>query len=118
MIHILFQNILYPDVTRFHKVYVGPDLMIHMVDGAEDIALPILQHPTVEKILAETPAEKKSDTEKSIVYQVFNFICQRFTGKSLVDGVLITIENDVLNLDGALFTLRVDKEEKKDDKSN
>ena len=115
MIHILFQNTLYLDVTRYSKAYVSADLQI----AFDDIRLPILQHPTVEAILNNAKEEQKDDTAKAIVFQVFNMLCQRFTGKSLVDGVLIPIENDVLNLDGALYNLRVNKEEeKKDDEGN
>lgn len=122
MIHILFHNTLFLDVTRYKQVFVSPDLTIVFTNNipgvAHDIILNVLAHPTVEAILKETPEEKKQDTEVAIAYQVFNLLCQRFTGKSLVDGVLIPIENDVLNLDGALRNLRVNEEEKKDGEGN
>jgi len=122
MIHILFQNTLYLDVTRYHQVYVAPDLTIVFRDVnpaiADSIKLRILDHPTVREILNNLPEDERKQDEVAIVYQVFNMLCQRFTGKSLVDGVLIPIENDVLNLDGALRNLRVNKEEKKDGEGN
>lgn len=122
MIHILFRNTLYLDVTRYHKVYVAPDLTIVFTNNipgvAHDIILKVLDHPTVQTIIDSLPEEKKQDTSVAIVFQVFNMLCQRFTGKSLVDGVLIPIENDVLNLDGALRNLRVNEEEKKDGESD
>lgn len=115
MIHILFKNILYLDVTRYREVEVSNDLAINFI-GEDSIKLHVLEHPTVQTILGNVPDEQKEETKKAIVYQTFNLICQRFTGKSLVDGVLIPIENDVLNLDGALRTLAINKEEKKDEK--
>ena len=122
MIHILFQNTLYLDVTRYHQVFVSPDLTIVFRDVnpaiADSIKLRILDHPTVREILNNIPEDKRKQDEIAIVYQVFNLLCQRFTGKSLVDGVLIPIENDVLNLDGALRNLRVNEEEKKDGEGN
>ena len=122
MIHILFQNILYLDVTRYHQVSVAPDLTIVFRDVnpaiADSIKLRILDHPTVREILDNLSEDERKQDEVAIVYQVFNMLCQRFTGKSLVDGVLIPIENDVLNLDGALRNLRVNKEEKKDGEGN
>ena len=122
MIHILFQNTLYLDVTRYHQVFVAPDLTIVFRDVnpaiADAIKLRILDHPTVREILDNLPEEERKQDEIAIVYQVFNLLCQRFTGKSLVDGVLIPIENDVLNLDGALRNLRVNEEEKKDGEGN
>ena len=122
MIHILFKNTLYLDVTRYHQVFVAPDLTIVFRDVnpaiADAIKLRILDHPTVREILDNLPEDKKHDTSVAIVFQVFNMLCQRFTGKSLVDGVLIPIENDVLNLDGALRNLRVNEEEKKDGEGN
>ena len=122
MIHILFQNTLYLDVTRYHQVYVAPDLTIVFRDVnpaiADSIKLRILDHPTVREVLDNLTEDERKQDEVAIVYQVFNMLCQRFTGKSLVDGVLIPIENDVLNLDGALRNLRVNKEEKKDGEGN
>ena len=122
MIHILFQNTLYLDVTRYHQVFVAPDLTIVFRDVnpaiADAIKLRILDHPTVREILDNLPEEERKQDEIAIVYQVFNLLCQRFTGKSLVDGVLIPIENDVLNIDGALRNLRVNEEEKKDGEGN
>ena len=122
MIHILFQNTLYLDVTRYHQVFVAPDLTIVFRDVnpaiADAIKLRILDHPTIREILDNLPEEERKQDEIAIVYQVFNLLCQRFTGKSLVDGVLIPIENDVLNIDGALRNLRVNKEEKKDGEGN
>lgn len=122
MIHILFQNTLYLDVTRYKKVFVSPELAIVFTDDipgvAHDIMLKVLDHPIVQFIIDSLPEEKKHDTSVAIVFQVFNMLCQRFTGKSLVDGVLIPIENDVLNLDGALRNLRVNEEEKKDGEGN
>ena len=118
MIHILFQNTLYLDVTRYYReVFVDKDLTIHFA-GEDSITLRILDHPTVREILNNLPEDERKQDEVAIVYQVFNMLCQRFTGKSLVDGVLIPIENDVLNLDGALRNLRVNKEEKKDGEGN
>ena len=118
MIHILFKNTLYLDVTRYKQVFVSPDLTIVFTNNipgvAHDIMLNVLDHPTVEAIIDSLPEEKKQGTKVAIVFQVFNMLCQRFTGKSLVDGVLIPIENDVLNLDGALRNLRVNEEEKKE----
>ena len=122
MIHILFQNTLYLDVTRYHQVYVAPDLTIVFRDVnpaiADSIKLRILDHPTVREVLDNLTEDERKQDEVAIVYQVFNMLCQRFTGKSLVDGVLIPIENDVLNLDGALRNLRVNKEEKKNGEDN
>lgn len=122
MIHILFQNTLYLDVTRYHQVSVAPDLTIVFRDVnptiADAIKLRILDHPTVREVLDKLTEDERKQDEVAIVYQVFNMLCQRFTGKSLVDGVLIPIENDVLNLDGALRNLRVNKEEKKDGEDN
>lgn len=122
MIHILFQNTLYLDVTRYHQVSVAPDLTIVFRDVnptiADAIKLRILDHPTVREVLDNLTEDERKQDEVAIVYQVFNMLCQRFTGKSLVDGVLIPIENDVLNLDGALRNLRVNKEEKKNGEDN
>ena len=122
MIHILFHNTLFLDVTRYKQVFVSPELSIVFTDNipgvAHDIILKVLDHPTVKTIIDSLPEEKKQDTSVAIAYQVFNMLCQRFTGKSLVDGVLIPIENDVLNLDGALRNLRVNEEEKKDGEGN
>lgn len=122
MIHILFKNTLYLDVTRYKQVFVSPELSIVFTNStpgaAHDIILKVLDHPTVKTIIDSLPEDKKHDTSVAIVFQVFNMLCQRFTGKSLVDGVLIPIENDVLNLDGALRNLRVNEEEKKDGEGN
>lgn len=118
MIHVLFHNTLYLDVTRYKQVFVSPELSIVFTNNipgvAHDITLNVLDHPTAKAIIDSLPEEKKQDTRIAIAYQMFNLICQRFTGKSLVDGVLIPIENDVLNIDGALRTLAINKEEKKD----
>lgn len=118
MIHILFHNTLFLDVTRYKKVFVSRELSIVFTDNVlgatSDIDLRVLEHSTVKTIIDSLPEEKKEDTKVAIVFQVFNMLCQRFTGKSLVDGVLIPIENDVLNLDGALRNLRVNEEEKKE----
>ena len=110
MIHILFDNTLYLDVTsKYTSVSVyGRKIRF---SGDIDTTLDVQRHPTVQAILESVTPEQRDETLTAILYQTFNLICQRFTGKALVDGKLVPIENDILNLDGALSTLEINPTE-------
>lgn len=110
MVHILFDNTLYLDVTsKYTSVSVyGRKIRF---SGDIDTTLDVQRHPTVQAILDSVATEQREETLTAILYQTFNLICQRFTGKALVDGKLVPIENDILNLDGALSTLEINPTE-------
>lgn len=102
MIHLLFGNVLYPQIDRADKIYINKEyIVIESKSFEKPLALDILSHPHVKELLAE------DDSLKDVVlYQTFSLICQRFSGKTLLENKLVRIENEVFNLDGALFKLQ------------
>lgn len=126
MVHILFDNTLYLAVTSNYKGVAvrNKNIVFFSKDGQDDLTIDVQCHPTVQAILDSVATEQREETLTAILYQTFNLICQRFTGKALVDGKLVPIENDILNLDGALSTLEINPteassvEDKKDEKVN
>lgn len=119
MIHLLYMGVLYPNIERYKRVLVT-EKGLAFTEGLNNVEntllVNLIEHPFVKEILSKVKEEEQEEVKKAIIYQTFNLICQRFTGKSLVDGVLIPIENDVLNLDGALKTLTLagDKKDETD----
>lgn len=102
MIHLLFGNVLYPNIDKASKIYIdGSLIIIEKSDFTSLLAIDIMSHPHIAELT------KEDETLKDMaVYQTFCILCQRFSGKTFIDGKLVAIENDVFNLDGALFKLQ------------
>lgn len=116
MINLLWNNVLYPEVNKATSLYVVTEkdgksfIAIEGDKYNKPLALDVLSHPHVKELLEEYTDEKeKLEVSLAIVYQVFNLICQMFSGKTVIEGKLVDVETKLISLDSALFNLQKSK---------
>lgn len=122
MLHLVFNNVLYPEINKATKIFVNtktykkPCILIDGLkygdgQGNYTIRLDVCSHPHVQEILKDIPEEQLTEAQEGLVYQVFNLMCQFFTGKTYVDNKLVENTNKLLSLDAVLFSLQKKKED-------
>lgn len=112
MIHLLFRNTLYPNIDRAAKIEVVslekkkyPYIAIYAPQYPKTLILDVCSHPNVLELINKAEGRNKYEVAKDIVYKTFYLFCERFTGKTFLDGKLINIENALFNVDAALFSM-------------